>query len=114
MNWHNLESTAELDQLLAGKDTFLIFKHSTRCPVSSAAKRRFETDWFKQDRPIPAYYLDLIEYRDVSNKIATELGVVHQSPQLILVHQKAVLHHSSHTSISADKVLKHIENLSFV
>lgn len=114
MNWYSLDSLAELDDLLASNNTFLIFKHSTRCPVSSAAKRRFESDWFKQDRPIPAYYLDLIEYRDVSNKIATELEVVHQSPQLIVVHQKTVLHHSSHTSISADKVLKHIENLPTV
>ena len=114
MNWQAIESIDKLDNLLASNETFLIFKHSTRCPVSSAAKRRFEADWFKQARTIPAYYLDLIEYRDVSNKVASDLEVIHQSPQLILVHQKAVLHHSSHTSISADKVLKHIENLPTV
>lgn len=98
MNWKKLESIADLEAALeASKDQAVaLFKHSTRCSVSSMAKRLIESDW---DLDIDAYYLDLIAHREVSNAIAERLHIQHQSPQMIVVKDGAAVYHASHGSI---------------
>ena len=82
-----------------------IFKHSTRCGVSRMVLKMFETDLKKMDFPnTKFYFLDLIAHRDVSNEIAEKLKVRHESPQLIVLQNGEVKHHSSHQSISAGKI----------
>jgi bacillithiol system protein YtxJ len=85
----------------------LFFKHSTRCSISSMAKTRFENNWNIENKSIDIYYLDLIAFRDLSNKIAELTGVEHQSPQAIVLKNKQVIYQASHTSIDAHS----IENL---
>lgn len=99
MNWSKIESIEQVNQLFENSIDFpqLIFKHSTRCSISSMALRRAE-DYL----PIPnlaPHYLDLIQYREVSNFISSISGVVHQSPQAILIKNKKVIYHQSHGSI---------------
>ena len=75
----------------------MLFKHSTRCPVSSMAKRLTEQRW---DHPgIAPFMLDLIAHRDVSNAIAQELGVDHESPQMLLVKNGMATQVMSHSGI---------------
>lgn len=50
------------------------------------------------------YFLDLIEHRDISNEIATRFGVVHQSPQLIVIKDGKAVYNDSHESIDATKL----------
>ena len=47
MNWKKLESIADLEAALeaSNNQAVALFKHSTRCPVSSMAKRLVESDW---------------------------------------------------------------------
>lgn len=85
-----LTTLAELDALLKEPGPTLLFKHSTRCPISAGALEEMEA--FGGE----FVYLDLIAHRDVSNEIARRLGVQHESPQLILVkggRAAAVLNH---------------------
>lgn len=98
MNWKKLESLEDLEAALeaSNQQAVALFKHSTRCPVSSMAKRLVERDW---DLNIDAYFLDLIAYRDVSNAIAERLQVQHQSPQMIVVKNGAAVYDASHESI---------------
>ncbi|MFK7799579.1 MAG: bacillithiol system redox-active protein YtxJ [Aureispira sp.] len=98
MNWKKLESIADLEAAIeaSNQQAVALFKHSTRCPVSSMAKRLVERDW---DLSIDAYFLDLIAYRDVSNAIAERLEVQHQSPQMIVVKNGAAVYDASHESI---------------
>ena len=76
----------------------LVFKHSTRCSISRMALRQFETDW-NLDGKITPFFLDLLEYRPISNAIAERLGVVHQSPQVIVIKDGQAVYDASHEAI---------------
>ena len=105
-DWKPLTSEEQFNQLLSEEGPLAIFKHSTRCSISSMAKNRVERDW-KSDS-VPVYLIDVIQHRNVSNLIASALEVIHQSPQLILVQNGAAVHHASHNGISANAALSAI------
>lgn len=101
--WHTLTSTAQIEQLLEASKTqpIAIFKHSTRCGISHSVKHFLEADWDFEPTEVELYYLDLIAHRDVSNAVAETLGIIHQSPQLILLKGGQVTYHTSHHAISS-------------
>jgi len=104
INWKNLTSIEDLKNAVSESHNspVAIFKHSTRCSVSLMAKKGIEMTW---DMPnVQAYYLDLIRFRDVSNFIASEYEVEHQSPQLIGFKNGEVFYHASHGSATADSL----------
>lgn len=105
MKWIALTSMEELDSL-ANQDSYaIIFKHSTRCPVSSMAKRTFEFESTLLPEEVPVYYLDLIKYRDISNEIANKWQVRHESPQVLLIKGDQCIYHESHNDIEVAKVV---------
>lgn len=86
----------------------IIFKHSTSCGVSSYA---YEKLWAGADllaQKVEVNYLDLLAHRSVSNFIADELKVLHQSPQVILIKDKKVIYTVTHSAIDVAKILAHI------
>lgn len=77
-----------------------VFKHSTRCPISAAAREQFER--FTEAMPEVACRLVLVvEQRPLSLEIAHETGVTHASPQALLLVQGKVVWHASHYQITA-------------
>ena len=86
-----------------------IFKHSIRCGISSMVKHQLEGHWDLSTEEIDFYYLDLITHRPTSNEVAQLTGVTHQSPQVIVLKDGKVVHHSSHHSISVDYIKQAIE-----
>ena len=79
----------------------VLFKHSTRCPVSAYVID--EVTEFAEDHPEwPVYVLKVIERRPLSNEAAERLGVRHESPQAFVLHQGRVQWHGSHNEITAD------------
>jgi bacillithiol system protein YtxJ len=83
----------------------LLYKHSTRCPISVMAKMRLEAGWdFPDD--VPTYIVNVVENREVSNKIEKITGVKHESPQLLLLKNKEVLYHVSHGAIQVNQLKK--------
>ena len=104
--WSVLENETDLEVAIkhSYSQPIAIFKHSIRCGISSMVKYNLERAWDIDPTEVKPYYLDLINYRSVSNLIAEKLGVPHQSPQIILLKDGEVLHHTSHQAISASKV----------
>ncbi len=104
MIWRNLTSEQQLRDILESsrlnKHGFAVFKHSTRCSISSMVKSRLERNWVK-NQDFPVYYLDLIQHRAVSNTVEQQLAVPHQSPQLIMVKDGDVVYAESHQAIDA-------------
>ena len=102
MNWHPLETLEDLDAAVAESHAHpvVIFKHSTRCSVSSMALRYFELEW-NDEGPAKAYFLDLIAYRNLSNTIAERFEIRHESPQMIVLKASRPVYHASHSHISA-------------
>ncbi len=77
-----------------------VFKHSSRCGISSAVLSRFQRG-FPSDFSGSLYFLDLITYRSLSDEIAHRFGVWHESPQLLLIRDGKAVHHASHSEIDA-------------
>jgi len=78
----------------------LVFKHSTRCPVSARAERIFAAFAEEWSGVAQMCIVDVIRDRDVSKVIADETGVLHKSPQAIVIRNGAVTAHTSHYDIT--------------
>ncbi|MFZ4058902.1 MAG: bacillithiol system redox-active protein YtxJ [Ferruginibacter sp.] len=106
INWINLSEISQLDTIQEKSLTTpqIIFKHSTRCSISSMAKSRLERG--TPPDTIDFYYLDLISYRNVSNAIAEKFQVFHESPQILLIKNGACTYDESHTGISLEEILE--------
>lgn len=101
-----LLTNEDLDQALessAGKPVFL-FKQSTTCPISAAAFSEFNNFLEASKEDFEPYFVKVRETREVSNKLAEEVNVEHQSPQVLLVKNKEVLWHTSHNKITVDSL----------
>jgi bacillithiol system protein YtxJ len=108
MNWISLESAEQLSGIKQKEGYSIIFKHSTRCSISLMAKRRLELDGDHLPENLPVYFLDLIKYRDVSNQVAQDFQVHHQSPQLLLIKDGECILDQSHGGISVEEALSEL------
>lgn len=106
VDWKILNDPDQIEELLHTSKTkpVLLFKHSTRCGISSMAKNRLESDWDKLNEQIIPVYLDLLAYRSISNQIADQFGIAHQSPQVILLKDGKSIYNASHNSIAVDAI----------
>ncbi len=107
MGWNNLTALDQLNDIAEKSNTKaqLIFKHSTRCSVSSFAKRILNDEIDNQyESKIDFHYLDLIAYREISNAIASKFNVFHESPQILLIQNGKCTYHASHSDITLEKV----------
>lgn len=111
MNWNKLESEETLETIknLSNEQPVLIFKHSTRCSISATALDRFERKWDDtKANGLQPYYLDLIRFREISNKIASEFGIYHESPQILVIKDGKSIYDESHYGISFEEVISHL------
>ncbi len=108
MNWIQLNSPNQLAEIKekSKQKPQVIFKHSTRCSISSMAKGRLERSSAPDDADF--YFLDLISYRDISNKIAKDFHVFHESPQIIVIKNGECVYDESHGSITMDEIKEQV------
>lgn len=104
--WTRIESEKDLDAAVEKslKKKVVIFKHSTRCFISKTVLKSFEKQMENSDKDYSYYFLDLIAHRNISNEIESQLDVVHQSPQLIVLENGKAIYNASHQSIDLDKI----------
>ena len=107
MNWNTLTTIEQLQTIDTESATqpIMLFKHSTRCSISSAALARLERGW--KEASVKPYYVDLLAYRDLSNAIATKYGIVHQSPQVLVIKNGQAIYNESHMGIDVEELLAH-------
>jgi bacillithiol system protein YtxJ len=106
INWLVLDREQQLDEIAARSNDVpcVIFKHSTRCSVSSAAKYRLEEQWDFPVESVQPYFLDLLSYRSVSDQVAERFDVFHESPQMLLIKNGECICEASHLDISVDEI----------
>ena len=92
-SWH--EALAE--------DRALIFKHSPICHLSATAYRELGT-FISTNATIPIYKVDVLNNRDMSDRVENEFGIIHESPQLILLSSGTAKWNESHWRIKADAI----------
>lgn len=106
MMWNELTDEKQLARIkeLSKDQPVVIFKHSTRCSISSMAKGRLERSVAPANAAF--YYLDLIRYRNISNKIAEMFHVHHESPQVLLIRNGECIYDESHNGISMEEIVE--------
>ena len=106
MDWKHLTS---IDQLKAiASESFnlpqVLFKHSTRCSISSMALNRLESS--TPPAGVDFYLLDLLQYRNISTAIAEKFKVHHESPQVLVIINGECTYDESHMGISMDEIIE--------
>lgn len=106
MQWNKIMSVEDIEGIVETSHAIpcLIFKHSTRCPVSALAKHRLENEWDFDEKTLQPYYLDLIRFREVSNYIAERFSVFHESPQVLLIRDGDCTYDASHLDITVEEL----------
>ena len=88
----------------------VIYKHSPICPTSSIAYGEMRS--LRQfHREIPFYVVDVVHSRPLSRYIAERLGVVHASPQAIILRGGVAAWHGSHFDLRADVIARMLASL---
>ena len=111
--WEILENEKQLAAAI--KESFdkpvMLFKDSVSCGISARAKQGLLSDWDISADELSFYYLDLLSHRNISNKIAADLKVIHQSPQIILVKNGKAVFDISHHRISVSEVKRALQSV---
>ena len=84
-----------------GARPYVVFKHSTTCPVSAAAEREFRmwAEGVGPDGP-DLWAVTVPEQATLSRRIAADTGIAHRSPQVLYVRDGRVVWHASHGQIT--------------
>ena len=102
IQWIPLASVSQLDNIAAasvGKPQ-VIFKHSTSCGISRMVLNMITSSYTFESGVMDMYFLDLLSNREVSNAVAEQFQVMHQSPQMLIVKNGVVVAHDSHGAIN--------------
>jgi bacillithiol system protein YtxJ len=104
--WNQLTEIETLEEIaeISYQQPVAILKHSSSCGISRMVLRQFEKEYDLHEGRIKLYFLDLLNHRDISNKIASKFNVPHESPQLIVIKDGSVVYNASHGEISADSL----------
>lgn len=101
--WIALNTLEQIDNIEKASMSKLqvIFKYSSRCGVSRMVLNQFVDKYELSKDDLDLYFLDLINYRDVSNEVGYKFQVIHESPQLLVIKNGVVVAHASHSGVNA-------------
>lgn len=108
----SIRSQADIDEALSRKSA-VVFKHSTRCGVSSRAKQEYETFAQNSDGQADLYLVDVIADRGLSEEIARRTGIRHESPQALFIHEGNVTDSITHYQINTESLARGVRQESF-
>lgn len=100
MEIKKLTSIDEMNQFVQQPGKHLLFKHSTTCPISAKAYEEFQA--FVKDTNTSAAIVLVIEDRPVSNQIAENFRIKHESPQVFFLEDGQVRWNTSHWKITGE------------
>jgi len=110
LNWNTVETEEDLENIWQRSEERpqVIYKHSTICSFSNMAKNELaaKSDEIKEKADIN--YLGVIESRPLSKKVASDLGVRHESPQVIVVKEGKAIWDASHGGVRGKSILEQI------
>ena len=110
LSWTPLISIEEINNIkeISKIQSILIFKHSRRCGISRMVMKQFESLFNEENKHLKVYYLDLLNFREVSSKLSEVFQVIHQSPQLLVVKNGISVYQESHYEITKVNLSKYI------
>lgn len=110
-----LTDLAMIDHILEGSHErpVLLFKHSLTCPISSSAFHEFQRLVASppEGDTVGFALIEIQNARPVSKAVADRTGVVHESPQAILLSKGKAVWNASHGSIREATLRSAIERV---
>lgn len=106
--WKTIKSEEDLEKVIkqSYENRVAVFKHSTSCFISKTVLKNFEKEIENSDEQnVSFYFLDLLAFRPISNKIAEDFGIRHESPQLIVIEDGKAINNASHQDISLSQIV---------
>src|ERR671916_12707 len=88
----------------------VVYKHSPICPTSGIAYEEIRS-LRRLQQDVPVYMVDVINSRPLSRYIAERIGVVHASPQAIILRAGVPAWHGSHFDLRAEAIARRLESL---
>jgi bacillithiol system protein YtxJ len=88
----------------------VVYKHSPICPTSGMAYEEIRS-LKRMQQDVPVYLIDVVHSRPLSRYIAERVGVVHASPQAIILRSGVPAWHGSHFDLRADTIAEKLEAL---
>lgn len=112
--FRELTTEAELAAITAASHQRpqVLIKHSTRCGISAYALHRMFGGAEELLALADVYVLDLLQHRNLSNKIAEDLEVYHQSPQLLVLQHGACTLELTHHEIEPEEVVAFLTGMA--
>ncbi|OLN29380.1 bacillithiol system redox-active protein YtxJ [Desulfosporosinus metallidurans] len=109
--FREITNTQELSEILneSCQRKIILFKHSTTCPISGRAWGEVQNFIRESSDEVLVVMIKVIESRPVSNLVTETLGVLHQSPQILLIENSQVMWHVSHQQITQDRIKKALD-----
>jgi bacillithiol system protein YtxJ len=88
----------------------VVYKHSPICPTSGIAYEEIRS-LRRLHKDVPVYLVDVVHSRPLSRYISERVGVVHASPQAIILRAGVPAWHGSHFDLRADDMAQQLELL---
>jgi len=113
---HVIETSDDLLIALAESynNPILILKISNICPISERLYEKFkERVGLNKGVSERIYILVVQEARDTSKEIALRFGIVHETPQALLIKNEEVLYYENHESIDLEKIIRFLISKEF-
>jgi bacillithiol system protein YtxJ len=88
----------------------VVYKHSPICPTSGIAYEEMRS-LRRLHHDVPVYLVDVIHCRPLSRYIAEQVGVVHASPQAIILQAGIPAWHGSHFDLKAGEMAQKLQSL---
>ena len=106
---HVIVNDSDLAALLAAP-LAVLYKHSPICPTSGFAYEEILA--FRRLRQVPVYLVDVVKHRPLSRALAERTGVIHASPQAIILREGVPAWHRSHFDIQAEAMTRAVDHLA--
>ncbi|VXC14229.1 Bacillithiol system redox-active protein YtxJ [Flavobacterium sp. 9AF] len=108
--YNSLTNEDQLEEIntISFEKPIVIFKHSTRCSISRFVLKRFDEAYNFSDSEMHWYLLDLLNYREISNELASRYAVMHQSPQILIIRNGKAIYNASHDAIDVTELKQFI------
>lgn len=97
-------------EVLESAPLLVLYKHSPICMTSSVAQSEIRA-LHKALPTLPIYHVDVIRDRGLAHRMAADLQVRHESPQVFLIRDGRVAWHTSHFAIKAGTLVAQVERI---
>ena len=108
---NSVEYWQELNKKSA-EEPQIVFKHSSACPISLTAFQSLKEVEEQGHVPQDIHMLVVQVSPELSEQVASETGVEHESPQVLVLHDGEVVYHANHYEITGDELIKQLKALS--